>query len=214
MALHGMKLAILCITTMLLLSGCVSSEVRKGADVIAVFTHQVSNEGKEFVEGRTELAQSRRTNIAMLEENAVELESSVNRDLGVWALSGPSGKRRVELLNGLRQFAVNAGTRSAELDDLRKQHNEAIANAKSAANFRQADLAKVQKFLATLAHPPDLKSELIFLTNYFEKVQAGIDEAKKTADKRTKAAGSTTTNAVPPNEGNPNSPNENKPNNH
>jgi len=189
---------------MFFLSGCVPSEVRKGADTLAVFTHQVSEEGTEFVQGRTELAQSRRANIAMLEENAVELENSVNRDLGVWALSGHLGKRRVELLTGLRQFAVNSAMRSAELDDLRKQHDAAIASAKSAANFRQTDLAKVQKFLAILAQEPDMKSELTFLTAYFKEVKAGIDDAKKTADQRTKAAGRTTTNAVPANEPIPN----------
>lgn len=214
MALQDMKWTMLCTTTMLLLSGCVSSEVRKGADVIATFTHHISNEGKEFVEGRTELAQSRRVNIATLQENAVELENSVNRDLGVWALSGPLGKRRVELLNGLRQFAINAGMRNAELEDLRKQHSEAIAAAKSAADFRQADLAKVQKFLALLAHAPDLRTELAFLANYFGKVREGIDDAKETADKRTKAAGNTTTNAVPANEGHPNPPNEDASDNH
>lgn len=171
---------------------------------MAVFTHQVADEGKDFVQGRTELAQSRRANIAMLEKNAVELENSVTRDLGVWALSGPLGKRRAELLNGLRQFAINAATRSAEFDDLMKQHNEAIAAAKSAADLRQAELAKVQKLLASLAHAPDLQSELTFLTGYFKEVRAGIDDAKKTADKQTKAAGNTTTTAVPPNEGTPN----------
>ena len=199
------KLPIVCTIGILVLTGCVPSEIRKGADVIAVFTHQVSEEGAEFVQSRTELAQSRRANIATLEENAVELENSVTRDLEVWTFSGPTGKRRVELINRLRQFATNAALRSAELDDLRKQHDAAIAAAKSAADFRQADLAKVQQFLASLAHSPDLKSELMFLTGYFKEVKKGIDDAKQTADERTKAAGGSTTNAVPHNEGNPNS---------
>lgn len=184
-----------------LMAGCVASEVRKGADLLAAFTHQVSEEGANFVQSRTMIAQARRANVAMLEVNAVELENSVSRDVEVWRLSGDAGKRRVELLEGIRAYANNAASRSADLAELRKRHDASIAAAKSAVDLRQAELSKVSKALASLSQEPDLRSELRFFAVYFKEVSAGIKEAKKEADQRVKAAEASAKNAVPRNEG-------------
>jgi hypothetical protein len=189
------------IAALTLLTGCVASEVRKGADLLAAFTHQVSEEGANFVQSRTVLAQARRANIAMLEINAVELENAVSRDVEVWRLAGEGGKRRVELLEGIRKYANNAASRAAELASLRKQHEAAIAAAKSAVELRQAELTKVGKALGTLSQEPDLQSELKFFAAYFKEVSAGIKEAKEEADKRVKAAEGAAKNAVPRDEG-------------
>lgn len=178
-----------------LMTGCVSSEVRKGADLLATFTHQVSEEGADFVRSRTALAQARRANIAMLEVNAVELENSVSRDVEVWELSGDAGKRRVELMKGIRAFANNMATRSAELTDLRKRHEASIAAAKSAVELRQAELSKVSKALTTLSQHAGLQSELKFFTEYFKEVRAGIEEAKEAANRNTKDAEAAAINA-------------------
>jgi hypothetical protein len=201
MAHQSYKWRLLILAAALDVGACVPSEVRKGADLLAVFTHQASEEGASFVRARTELAQARRANIAILEQNAVELETAVSRDLEIWALSGNEGKRRVELMHGIQQFAINAITRTGELSDLRKRHEASIATAKSVVDLRQADLSKAEKLLATLSQDLNLKSELAFFANYVKEVKAGIDDAKKTADQHTKAAENLTKNAVPKNEG-------------
>lgn len=185
----------------MLITGCGGSEVRKGADLLAAFTHQVSEEGADFVQSRTLLAQARRANIAMLDVNAVELEDSVNRDVEVWRIAGDVGRRRVELLEGIRAYADSAATRSAELANLRKRHDASVTAAKSAVDLRQAELSKVSKALASLSQEPDLQSELMFFAAYFKEVSAGIKNAKEEADQRVKAAEAAVKNAVPRDEG-------------
>lgn len=187
--------------TAILMTGCVGPQVRKGADLLAAFTHQVSEEGADFVRSRTMLAQARRANIAMLEVNAVDLESAVSRDVEVWRLAGDAGRRRAALLEGIRSYANTAASRSAELANLRKRHDDVIAAAKSAVELRQAELSKVSKALASLSQEPDTRSELEFFAAYFKEVSAGIKEAKEEADKRVKAAEAAAKNAVPKNEG-------------
>jgi hypothetical protein len=185
------------------LTGCVSTQVRKGADRLAAFTHQVSEEGADFVRSRTILAQARRANIAMLQVNAVEIENSTNRDVEVWRLAGETGKRRVELFEGIRSYANTAASRTAELADLRKRHDDSIVAAKSAVDLRQAELAKVSKALANLGQEPNLDSEVKFFVTYFKEVNAGIEKAKGDADQQVKAAEAAAKNAVPRNEGVP-----------
>lgn len=177
--------------------GCVPSEVRRGADMLAAFTHQVSEEGADFVRSRTALAQARRANIAMLELNAVELENSVNRDVEVWELSGGTGNRRAQLLKGIRAFSNDVASRNAELADLRKRHEAAVSATKSAVDLRQTELSKVSKALANLAQDLDMKSELEFFVGYFKEVRAGVEKAKKTADEHVTAGEIAATNAVP-----------------
>ena len=177
--------------------GCVPSEVRRGADMLAAFTHQVSEEGADFVRSRTALAQARRANIAMLELNAVELENSVNRDVEVWELSGGTGNRREQLLKGIRAFSNDVASRNAELADLRKRHEAAVSATKSAVDLRQTELSKVSKALANLAQDLDMKSELEFFVGYFKEVRAGVEKAKKTADEHVTAGEIAATNAVP-----------------
>ena len=185
----------------MLMTGCVASEVRKGADLLAAFTHQVSEEGADFVQSRTMLAQARRANIAMLDVNAVEIENSVSRDVEVWRLAGDAGRRRVELLQGIRAYANNAASRSEELANLRKRYDAAVTAAKSAVDLRQAELSNVSKALASLSQEPDLKTELKFFGAYFKEVSAGIKKAKEEADQRVKAAEAAAKNAVPQDEG-------------
>jgi hypothetical protein len=192
------SLAVVAATVMM---GCVASEVRQGADLLAAFTHQVSEEGAEFVQSRTMLAKARRANIAMLEVNAVELEDSVSRDLAVWRLSGQVGKRRVELFEGIRAYANSTASRSTELANLRKRHEASISAAKSAVDVRQAELTKVSKGLASLARDPDLRSELKFFAAYFKEVSAGIENAKEDAKERVKAAEKAAKNVAPQNDG-------------
>lgn len=184
-----------------LLTGCGASEVRKGADLLAAFTHQVSEEGANFVQSRTMLAQARRANIAMLEVNAVELENSVSRDIEIWRLAGGTGKRRVELLEGIRAYANSAAAKRGEMAILRKRHQASIASAKSAVALRQADLSKVSKALATLSQEPDLQAELKFFGAYFKEVSAGIKKAKEEADQRVKDAETAAKKAVTLHEG-------------
>ncbi|HEY5871283.1 MAG TPA: hypothetical protein VI542_37890, partial [Candidatus Tectomicrobia bacterium] len=172
----------LVVVAAMLIVGCVASEVRKGADLLAAFTHQVSEEGTDFVQSRTMLAQARRANIAMLDVNAVELENSVSRDIEVWKNAGDAGKQRGELLTGIRAYANSATMRSAELVNLRKQHDNSIAAAKSAVDLRQAELSKVSKALASLSRAPDIQAELMFFSAYFKEVSTGIKQAKKEAD--------------------------------
>ena len=189
------------VVTAMLITGCVASEVRKGADLLAAFTHQVSEEGADFVQSRTMLAQARRANIAMLDVNTVELENSVSRDVEIWRIAGGAWRRRVELLEGIRAYANSAATRSAELANLRKRHDATVTAAKSAVDLRQAELSKVSKALASLSQEPDLQSELMFFAAYFKEVRAGIKKAKEEADQRVKAAEEAAKNAVPQDEG-------------
>jgi hypothetical protein len=180
-----------------LITGCVASQVRKGADLLAAFTHQVSEEGASFVQSRTSLAQARRANIAMLEVNAIELENSVDRDVEIWRLAGSTGKRRVELFQGIRAYANSAAAKTEELATLRKQHEASIASAKSAVVLRQTDLSKVSKALATLSQEPDLQADLKFFGTYFKEVSAGIKKAKEEADQRIKDTETAAKKAVP-----------------
>lgn len=176
------------IATVLLLTGCVAPEVRKGAELLASFTHQVSEEGINFVQSRTSLAQARQANIAMLELNAAELENSVNRDIAVWELSEADGKRRAEIMKGIRKIANDSSTLRAEMEDLRKKHEASIASAKSAVELRQKELSAVTKTLTSLSQSPDLQSEIKFFTGYFKEVKKGIDEAKDASAENAKAA--------------------------
>ena len=184
-----------------LFMGCVPSEVRKGADLLAVFTHQVSEEGTDFARSRTALTQARRANIAMLEVSAEELDNGVSRDIEVWALSGDAGKRRMELMRGIRAFADNEVARRTKLSDLRRRHDVAIATAKAAVDLRQAELSKVSQALASLSQDFDFQTEVKFLVGYFEEVRAEITKAKETAGQYTKAAQSVAKDTVPKNEG-------------
>lgn len=178
----------LLIAAVVLLTGCVAPEVRKGAELLASFTHQVSEEGTNFVQSRTSLAQARQANIAMLELNATELENSVNRDIAVWELSGADGKRRAELMKGIRKIANDSSMLRAEFVDLRKKHEASIASAKSAVELRQKELSAVAKTLTSLSQSPNLQSEIKFFTGYFKEVKKGIDEAKTASAKSVEAA--------------------------
>jgi hypothetical protein len=185
---NSMLIRGLFIATVLLLTGCVAPEVRKGAELLASFTHQVSEEGINFVQSRTSLAQARQANIAMLELNAAELENSVNRDIAVWELSEADGKRRAEIMKGIRKIANDSSTLRAEMEDLRKKHEASIASAKSAVELRQKELSAVTKTLTSLSQSPDLQSEIKFFTGYFKEVKKGIDEAKDASAENAKAA--------------------------
>ena len=66
----------LLIPVVVLVTGCVAPEARKGAELLASFTHQISEENTDYVQSRTALAQARQANIAMLEANATELENA------------------------------------------------------------------------------------------------------------------------------------------
>lgn len=183
MLMRGLFLA-----AVVLLTGCVAPEVRKGAELLASFTHQVSEEGANFVQSRTSLAQARQANIAMLERSATELENSVSRDIAVWELSGADGKRRAELMKGIRKIANDSSTLRAEMEDLRKKHEASIASAKSAVELRQKELSAVAKTLTSLSQSPDLQSEIKFFTGYFNEVKKGIDEAKTASAENVEAA--------------------------
>lgn len=172
----------------ILTTGCVDPKVRKGADLLATFTHQVSEEGTAFVQSRTLLAQARRANIAMLEMSGVELENAVSQDVEIWRLSGDAGKRRVELIEGMRLYANTAASRNEELETLRKKQNDSIAAAKSAVEFRQAELSKVSKALASIAKEPDIQSEIEFFNAYFKEVSTDINKAKNDADLKVQTA--------------------------
>lgn len=185
---HLMLIKVLFIAVVVLLTGCVAPEVRKGAELLASFTHQVSEEGANFEQSRTSLAQARKANIAMLEFNATELENSVNRDIAVWELSGADGRRRAELMKGIQKIANDSSALRAELADLRKKHEASITSAKSAVELRQKELSAVAKTLTSLSQSPDIQSEIKFFTGYFKKVKEGIDEAKTVSAKNTEAA--------------------------
>lgn len=185
----------------IVLTGCVPSQVREGADLLAAYTHQVSEEGTDFVRSRTAIAQARRSNIAMIVVNTVELENAVSRDLAIWELSGTVGKRRVELTKGVRALSSSVTAKNAELSDLQKRHEAAIAAAKSAVDIRQAELSKVSSALATLSQDLDFQSEVEFFTKYFDKVKAGIKEAKEQANQQTKNTEASTKRPRPTGEG-------------
>ncbi len=186
--MHNILIRSLLIPVVVLVTGCVAPEVRKGAELLASFTYQVSEESADFVQSRTALAQARQANIAMLEVNATELENAISRDIAVWELSGADGKRRAELIKGILKFANNTAAQSAELADLRKKHEASIASVKSAVEIRQMELSTVAKALATLSQDQDLKSEMKFFIGYFKEVRNGIDEAKDAAAENAKAA--------------------------
>jgi chaperonin cofactor prefoldin len=185
----------------IVLTGCVPSKVREGADLLAAYTHQVSEEGTDFVRSRTAITQARRSNIAMIEVNTVELENAVSRDLAIWELSGNVGKRRVELTKGVRALSNSVTAKNAELSDLRKRHEASIAAAKSAVDMRQAELSKVSNALATLSQDLDFQSEVKFFTGYFDEVKAGIHEAKEQAKQQMKNAEASTKKPMPTGEG-------------
>lgn len=183
MLMRGLFLA-----AVVLLTGCVAPEVRNGAELLASFTHQVSEEGANFVQSRTSLAQARQANIAMLELNATELENSVNRDIAVWELSGADGRRCAELMKGIQKIANDSSALRAELADLRKKHEASITSAKSAVELRQKELSAVAKTLTSLSQSPDLQSEIKYFAGYFKEVRKGIDEAKTASAENTEAA--------------------------
>ncbi len=186
------------ISFIILVTGCVAPEVRQGAGLVASFTHQVSEESTDFVRSRTALAQARQANIAMLEINASELENAINRDTAVWELSGTDdGKRRAELMTGIRKLANDMAIQSAELAKLRQRHEASIASTKSAIDIRQKELSTAAKALATLSQDPDLESEIKFFTKYFEEVRKGIQEAKEAAAENTKDAENAAKSAIP-----------------
>lgn len=187
----------LLIPAIVLVTGCVAPEVRKGAELLASFTHQVSEESTDFMQSRTALAQARQANIAMLEANATELENAISRDIAVWELSGVDGKRRAELMKGIQKFANDRAAQSAELADLRKKHEASITSAKSAVEVRQKELSIVAKALTSLSQSPNLQSEIKFFTGYFKEVRKGIKEAKDAAAESTKAAKVTVKNSIP-----------------
>jgi hypothetical protein len=133
----------------------------------------------------------------MLEVSAVELENAVSRDAEIWRLSGDTGKRRVELIEGIRSYANTAAARNVELANLRKKQEDSIAAAKSAVEFRQAELSKVSKALASLGKEPDIQSEIEFFSAYSKEVSASIKEAKNEADLQVKTAEQAVKNAMP-----------------
>lgn len=187
----------LLIPAVVLATGCVAPEVRKGAEILASFTYQVSEENKYFEQSRTALAQARRTNIAMLETNATELENAISRDIAIWELSGVDGKRRAELMKGIQKLANDTAAQSAESADLRKTHEASITSARSVVELRQKELSTVAKALTALSHCPDLQSEIRFLAEYFKEVKKGIKEAKSAAAESIKAAEVTVKSAAP-----------------
>lgn len=187
----------LLIPVVVLATGCVAPEARKGAEILASFTYQVSEENKYFEQSRTALAQARRTNIAMLETNATELENAISRDIAIWELSGVDGKRRAELMKGIQKLANDTAAQSAESADLRKTHEASITSARSAVELRQKELSTVAKALTALSHSPDLQSEIRFLAEYFKEVKKGIKEAKSAAAESIKAAEVTVKSATP-----------------
>ena len=182
---------------MILMAGCASQELRQGTNQVAVFTQQVSEDGAEFARSRTSLARARRANIAMLEGNAIELETAVNRDLDIWRLAGATGARRVQLLEGIRTYAQNAAQRNTELSELRKRHEISIAQAKTAVDIRQAELAKVSSALSQLAQERDSKAQINFLVGYFKEVKSAIDKAKEEANASLTSAETAAKSAVP-----------------
>ena len=187
----------LLIPVVVLVTGCVAPEARKGAELLASFTHQISEENTDYVQSRTALAQARQANIAMLEANATELENAISRDIAVWELSGVDGKRRAELMRGIQKFANDTAAQSAALADLRKKHEASISSAKSAVELRQKEFSTVAKALTTLSQNPDLQSEIKFFTGYFKEVKKGIKEAKAAAAESTKAAEVTIKSVIP-----------------
>lgn len=163
------------------LAACgVPGEARRGARVLAAYTHQVKVETERFARGRTALARARQRNVEDLEQSAVATEQASQREVFLWGFEKPApGPGRQELYQSI--VAASNATR-AQRDDLialRKQHEARAAQAAARASARTAELAGTAKALAQLGENPSFKQHMKFYLCFFESAQRSIEEARQ-----------------------------------
>jgi hypothetical protein len=173
----------------LALAACsVPGEARQGARVLAAYTNQVKAETERYAKGRTALAKARQRNMNELEDSAMVMEQSNQREVFLWGFEKPApGPGRQEVYQGI---VAAADANRKNLDDLaalRKEHEARVAKATARVKTRTAELAETAKALAQIGEKPDFKGRMTFYLCFFESVHRSIEETQKAGASQAEA---------------------------
>ena len=150
--------------------------LREDTRILGLYVQTVKADAEEFARLRDASTRARLANIAALELKTLRSEQAVQQDLQ--ALELARDEQRLHLLKSLQNASSILLVQRRDYEAKSAQAKKEVENAKSALNFRFAQLSQTSATLVKLGEATTLREDMRFYAHFLGQLRRQLDNDK------------------------------------